>query len=482
MIDYKSVLYSRGYLFSDKECNVPEHFSSIRVSSYYFYHDNLLDVFFYKRGIDNDWILVCGVLLDSEKETSNMHEIACSLLKKRKESKNLFLDYLDSLGGRFVFLISCSNEIEVYHDACGNKVVNYLIKNKNICISSHLGLIETNFKVVISGVEKERRVLNKDFRYGYPGMSTPYRDIKKLTPNTALNLQTKNITRYFPRENIKERSIKSVYNTVKRLFNNQFESLLDLKCKPLISLTAGWDSRFTISILDNLEDASYFTYRSSESHDIDVLLAKVIAKKLNLNHFILHDQDYLFDNNYIRYSEAIDRNTYLRHGREISYMYFNAFKKKNYMHIRSNISEIGRFYYGKCRDYRLNELSLLFLWGSINKDYISSPVIRNAFREYFVKNEYYKLFNYNAFDIFYWEHRMGQWNAEVLVEGDPSFNTIQLFNCRNVLKSLLAISETDRKNDSLYKYAIFNKGIPDLTNVPLNPTQTELAKFLIDVE
>src|SRR5699024_12973 len=205
---------------------------------------------------------------------------------------------------------------------------------------------------------------------------------------------------------------------------------------------------------DHLEEASYFTYRSFKDHDIDVLVSEIISKKLNLNHLVIYNKNYSFKNDYQKYNSMLNRNTYLKHGRQISYMYFNTFKNKSYVHIRSNLSEIGRFFYGKCKDYQINELSLLFLWGSINKEYVSSQVIRNAFREFFIKNEYFNIYNYNAFDLFYWEHRMGQWNSEVLIEGDPSFNTVQLFNCRSVLKNLLALTEFERKNDSIYKYAI----------------------------
>ncbi len=468
MTDFSSILYSRGYIFSNKECSVPKHFVSLTIPTYYFYHDKNNDAFFYENGANN-WILICGLILDASEGDGDIKSIGKKLLEKREISELEFLDYLDCLGGRYIILIKYDNDLRVYNDACGNKNVNYLFIGSDVFLSSHLKLLNENSSLVLSSVEKERVSINKTFRYGYPGMGTPYDNVKKLTPNTSLNLKTKDIERYFPREDLKEKKLEEAYQDIKKLFNNQFKALIKLGFKPLISLTAGLDSRFTISILEDLSKAEFFTYSSLEAHEVDTSIAKTIANKLALKHSILDTNAFVFDENYIDYNAVVSENTFSEHGREISYMYFNSFKEKKYVHIRSNLSEIGRFFYGKSNDYQLNELSLLFLWGSINKEFISSATIRNAFREFFIKNKYYDIYNYNAFDLFYWEHRMGQWNSEVLIEGDPAFNTVQLFNSRAVLKNLLALSVNDRKNNVIYQYAVLEKGRKELANVPINP-------------
>ncbi len=473
---YNSILYSRGYIFSDQKSHVPNNYSMLIIDGYYFYHDSNTSAYVSRDSAGN-WVIVYGVILNSKDGTSNIAEISEKLLTLRRKSKTDYLNYLDILGGRYLIIVKYNKSINVYNDACGNQIVNYIINTGRICASSHLELLKDNFSLEISGVEKERVANKKNFRYGYPGMSTPYKNIKKLIPNTTINLLTKNINRYFPRENLNVRTVEESYINIKKLFNTQFESLLSIGSKPLISLTAGWDSRFTISLLNDFKKADYFTYRSFDAHDIDVAIAKVIASRLEVNHTVLCNKKYSFKGDYDNYNKIISLNTYVKHGRQVSYMYFNEFKSENYTHIRSNLSEIGRFYYGECKDYQLNELSLLFLWGSINKDYVSSQVVRNSFREFFVKNKYFEIYNYNAFDLFYWEHRMGQWNSEVLIEGDPAFNTIQLFNCREVLKNLLAVPIEDRKNDSIYKYAIFNKGRASLLDIPLNPSQIEFSDF-----
>lgn len=69
--------------------------------------------------------------------------------------------------------------------------------------------------------------------------------------------------------------------------------------------------------------------------------------------------------------------------------------------------------------------------------------------------------------MFYWEHRMGSFISQVAIEGDPTFETINLFNMRLLLKNLLSLSISDRHNDVLFKRLI-EKNIPELNSLAIN--------------
>lgn len=473
-------LYSRGYLFSSEVVKkIPKRFKKVSIQGSYFYHDDNTEYGLYCSG--NDWVLLYGIVLDCHNETDDLNKIAKNLFLQQKISDNAFLDYIDYFGGRFIIITSIDGRDNVYHDACGNLNVFYFINKDGFYVTSHLGILEDNLSLNKSAIEKEKEKLGTSFRYGYPGLTTPFQDCYQLLPNTKIDIRRNTVDRYYPRKNVEKKTVLQAYNIIRDIFNRQY-SILKNKYNILFSLTAGWDSRFTISVLNDIENAKFFTYKTYSAHNRDVVIASEIASRVGLSHQILDCSKYNLEDDYNDFEEVIAKNTHINHSRKISYVYFKELTKGNYLHIRSNLSEIGRLFHGPFRDYSLNELSLYFIWASNNRDYGVSLVARNCFRNYFLKNKVYDCYDYNPYDLFYWEHRMGKWIAGVLNESDPAFNTIQFFNCRIVLDALLGVSEDDRRNDAVYQFAINDRGREELKNLPLNPTDFELEQFLLQKE
>lgn len=120
--------------------------------------------------------------------------------------------------GRFlVVYTNLSDETYLLTDATSMRSVFYTVNGIPVC-SSHPYLLS-----------KERVEHQFPIRYGYPGNLTPIKDVKILTPNTRISLNTGTISRFFPglmpleikKNNNSARGSKTIY----RCFKNYFTTL-----------------------------------------------------------------------------------------------------------------------------------------------------------------------------------------------------------------------------------------------------------------
>jgi hypothetical protein len=105
-----------------------------------------------------------------------------------------------------------------------------------------------------------------------------------------------------------------------------------------------------------------------------------------------------------------------------------------------------------------------------------NETIVELFENYFKQNEYDKLFNYDPYDIFYWEYRMGTWHSRILLESDMAHDTFIVYNTRNVLKKLLSLSPQERADGTIF-YELINMNWPILNYWDINSTNTMLDKI-----
>jgi hypothetical protein len=138
----------------------------------------------------------------------------------------------------------------------------------------------------------------------------------------------------------------------------------------------------------------------------------------------------------------------------------------NLLHIRSNVYEIGRMYYrkGKKLPKTVTIDSLVECYSSKAKNDIR---VTEAFIKYYDLIQMDNIFNYDPYDILYWEYRMGTWISQVLLESDIAHDTFVLFNVRKILKLLLSVSYTDKYENTVFKELI-NKNWPILNYWEIN--------------
>ena len=75
-----------------------------------------------------------------------------------------------------------------------------------------------------------------------------------------------------------------------------------------------------------------------------------------------------------------------------------------------------------------------------------------------------------AFDLFYWEQRMGNWGARAPYERDIALTEISPFNNYDLLLSGLSVPRNKRKSpDYAFFKDVLTETRPEMLEYPINP-------------
>lgn len=477
----EDLLYCRGFCLTNSTNNYLES----KFNKFYldgcniFYFHDWLDFSCYKKN-NKEWVAIAGLCIDIKNKCSDLEVISQRAARLMSIGENYFHEYLDFLSGSFILICKTNNELRFYTDACASRASFYVYINDIFYVSSHLGLVS---KVSNHDGSYSDQFLKKsskvNYEYGYPGNTTIFKDIMQLSPNTYLNLYDKSINRFFPRGNLEiNKNIEAIILEIKAAFELQTELIIKKGngcSEVLMSLTAGQDSRFTLACLrDFTKHISFFTYCTNDSHKKDMKVAKNIASIMKLRHIDISIESLTDEEqNEFNAFDSITNNNVIayNHARKISYYYWKKLPQ-NSIHIRSNLAEIGRLYYGGFAYFwELTSDSSSKVIDKVLRAYspnsLDSDVVISSFEDFIERNDYDNLYNYDVFDIFYWEYRMGIWLSQVALESNTTFETINLFNCRYLLNLILSLNMKDRFKGIVFKKAI-DDFLPELSETAIN--------------
>lgn len=480
-VDMKNeLLFKRGYLITDNDVVFSkDNWITINVGKFSVHIDALNNHIHFEE--DEKKIFILGYMIDTTGIAKDMHAIVRSLFSKLDQSLDDFYNYLDVLSGRYIVLFDDGMNTRILSDATGMKSIVYSTK-KNV-ISSHMSLVKEMTNACSNPDIKDE--WKKKYKKGYaiPGHHTPFEDIYYLTPNTLLEVESKEVVRFFPRENIVLRDIKEIVQEVSQLVQNQMQVIGQQNKQLIFSLTAGNDSRTTLALMKNfVNEMKFFTYykmskklpEGVKSLEIDRKVVTELVDNLNLNHmFIGLDEDYTSDA-FDRFIRIMKINTISPHSYRLAKFYLDYLPNEA-LHIRSNILEIGRYFYrSKLKlSKEVDSKSLAICYSPIAGE---DQEIIDIFESYYQKTQMDRIYNYDGLDLFYWEYRMGIWHSKLLLESDIAHDTFIPFNSRNILKLLLSVSDNDKKNNVIFK-KIIDSNWPILNYWGVNTLEKKIESF-----
>lgn len=478
MKKYDHLLYKRGFLLTDWENvefdntitnEIVSQWKKIKFGKYQVLIEKSLSNA--KHTVGNCSVLIFGLVLNPYKTENNIVNISISLTNKLSQNKDLFLDELDELSGRFTIIArDIEGNTEIYNDACGTRTVYYDTQSEYTIISSHSYLISDLMNYKTSEVAKEVLADNtfKGRKY-LPGLLSPFDEIKPLTPNTSYNIEKREVNRFFPREDNKKFTLEEAADNLTNILRNQ-SKLLNEHNDTVASITAGLDSRLTLAVQNEQNtNTKYFVHYCSDNIDgflEDMIIAEKITRYLgeDFSQFGYSNKDIPTDLSEYRY--VWQRNIGMYRGSLKQFKMYTDNLYKNRIHIRSNVAEIGRvFYKDRGKEPTSEHLSTLFT----KSEYGKTEFVINQFKDFIETTSFYesRFYNYNYADLFYWEHRMAMWHSWLVLESDTAFETFVPFNNRKFLQTMLAIPEKYRENDELM-VAILKNVNPDLLKFPVN--------------
>ncbi len=469
---FADYIFARGYIISDTKPVCPAWWKRVRFNELHVAYDPKVHVRIRKRGDVS--LLFIGILFDTRNPNLSQEDQEIKLGRRLANGENAFLKEIDNTGGRFVIMYkTLDGEFQLIHDAAGLRSVFYGRGNARVA-SSHMKLTALNLENVVLRPPMS-------FRFGYPGLDTPINGVSLLTPNTKLVWSQMRPRRYWPIETLPSLSEDEALDVFVSLLVNSYE-WLSKAFNPFVTITAGTDSRVSLAVAKT--KGRYVTYYRSDEVETDKLdrdFALTAAAKFGLDHTLIMSREIASVPEGLH--KVFDINTYYRHLPHIANIYrTNLAKEEGTIHIRSNLSEIGRmFYRGKIQarsknyafspDVMSTADDMLRVW-TANAD-LRTEQNKTSFEEFIELTDFASA-PIDKPPLFYWEHRMGTWHSQVVTESDIACESVSLYNSRNIIKAMLSIPASYQQNSWLMRAAV-ERLWPELTQYPVNGKPFQLV-------
>jgi len=301
-------------------------------------------------------------------------------------------------------------------------------------------------------------------------------------------LPEQKIKRFFPREPLGQEEGLSVYSEIEPLMISQIEKLVE-RFQLLTSLSAGLDSRATLALLKKyVGEVLFFTYFKENDDGLDVMNSQTLAKdyqtasditqnlRLNLVPLPL-DYKELKTNDYKEFDFILKKNTFLHHNHYLAWQYFNKLPK-NGLHLRSNVNEIFKGFYRGLQTLP-QSINAENMAACYSKKAIGDTFIQSCFQNFIETVDFDAHYNYDPYDLFYWEYRLGIWHSSVLLESDVSHDTFCLFNNRWILTKILSLPPTIL-DEHYFLHQVINNKWPVLNYWPINGDDGKSKPLLQD--
>ncbi len=305
-----------------------------------------------------------------------------------------------------------------------------------------------------------------------------YDNIYHLVPNHYLQFSTFRQERYWPKKKLKKMELDDAVDKASKLLqklmvaaNNRF--------KLALPLTAGWDSRVILSASKNIAPNLFFytlQYRDLQLKSNDIRIPKELLYLLGYKHNII---DCRQENN-SEFSDIYKKNVSMSHEdwEKIAYGMLDSYPSDRIC-VKGNAAEIGRLSGLSSRSIESVDDIIDYIvpgWDTV-------PYIRKQLSPWYIKTHTVASeYEIDLHNLFYWEHRMGSWQAQSQLEWDIVQEAFTPFNHRGLLELTLGVSSKYRSAPKYILYQKIAKKLwPEVMKYPINPPENmkeRLTKIL----
>lgn len=275
--------------------------------------------------------------VDPYKELADESSILETLAEHLTLDKYNSFDYIHNLGGRFVLFVVSNEHSFVLQDATANQSFYYTVNPPSLFASTPQ-LLRRLVNAPVSDIANEIKSSTETY---FPGVSTPYTNIRRLTANTLFDLDSCSVKRFFPTTSITispitEQLVKQVSQTIK----TQIE-LFNQKQNLALSLSTGIDSRVALAAtLDIKDNVTYYSF--GDPDDPELNYTKSLAEHLDINHTqyaYQHNTPSWFMSQYKQHTGGMSP----AGDGDVVYTHLRRFPDR--LELRSNVAEVARSFY-----------------------------------------------------------------------------------------------------------------------------------------
>ncbi len=407
-------------------------------------------------------------------------EILKDLFQAYKNGEETFFDKVSELTGIHLIVVNDHGKLLAVQDCGGMKSCYYGVVDDRVYITSHPQLVGDICNLEVDPFVKKltaKWFFSIGGRY-LPGNLSPYRELKRLGPNTYMRYSSDfTVKRFFPIKEyieLEEDQFDNVISRIAELINNNIK-LCSIKWNtPAISLSGGMDSKTTLACANGLYDRyKFYSFHCKPQEVEDANAASELCKIIG----VPHDTYAIPDRNEDLEDFEVFKKIIIHNSSNIGTPPDHEIRKFIYLYrlnnfdveLKSWISEVGRAMWGKKYGVEMPNVLTPRHFSIFQTRYIGSPgLLKKSDQEY---RKYLKEinldkppYNYEHQDFFYWEFRFGSWGASVVTTHDIFSHTVTMpINNRILIDICLWFPHAFRTNDMVNKSVIelANKKISD---------------------
>jgi hypothetical protein len=479
---YGNLLFRRQFLLTPDICADLNHWQYRSVGYFHLYAHPDLQLSVVSAADSNVTLTLLGYIIDPN-YPERLNTDILDEITKFADSIEKIGDYLCSITGRFVLIVKTPKDILLFHDPCGLRTVCYTEYKEKAYVGSQPYILK---QVIPLEDGKRLSSYNRSLyaqtvlEHWIPSGCTLFEKVYHLIPNHYLRLSTLDQVRYWPKRIIPRKRVNEVVTEASELLQKLMIAANE-RFKLALTITAGWDTRMLLAASKSISDEIYFytlQVRDLNAKSHDIAIPAKLLQSLGLKHNLLNCNKPVpeaFRKIYIQNSSPAHVNDW---GKMV-YGMIDTYPQDR-ITVKGSCNEIARCFYYK---YGVHApivspdriIALVSGWDAIM----------------FAREQIHTWYNracevateakIDILDLFYWEHRMGSWQAQSQLEFDIVQEAFTPFNHRRLLELMLCTPPKLRSAPYYILSKRMNKVMwPEIMSQPINPmTQKERLAHIL---
>ncbi|RPH51736.1 MAG: hypothetical protein EHM85_05530 [Desulfobacteraceae bacterium] len=428
-------------------------------------------------------IILLGYILDPLNHSFNNQDIINSVAEKISVADDIF-QYIDSMCGRFVFIVKINDEVRIFNDAAGYRQIFYYTDDKNnLWCGSQPSIIAEEFGLgtdqsMAEDLSKLPLIRDEGARW-YPGNITLYKGIYHLTPNHYLDLKSGEVKRYWPVKSLETISPEKAAEYSSKLLQGAFESAFQ-RYNLALTVTAGYDTRVLLAACKMLREKIHYlthTHGDLDENGSDIQIPRKLLERYGLKHHIAHHSNRVDDDFQIIFKRNVTGAKDLHSKNANAFLkYFESIGTEMVV-AQGEAGGLGKRFYRLPPFFRVNEKTLATVVGMRG-----SRTAERAIGEWLKSANQTVNSGINILDLLYWEMRLGNWSTLAVSSYDIVFETLLPFNCRKLLECFISVDINYRLTKKNTHLCLIEHMWPELLEFPLNPAVTKKDEIMTKIK
>lgn len=449
--------FPKGFLITDGEAlQAPTWYETLFLGgSWFLHHDSSLPVNVVKNA--HFTVTVLGTCYCNNLGLINEGEVARFLEKSLETdlSEGNFTRITHDLAGRFVIAVSALDTLMVVGDPLGS-IPSWWGCVESFAVSNYSKLLADHFEAH-SSAQKKAFFEHPDYKSGQPWLSNivPEYDVAlPVLPNHCLRFDGGVISheRFYPTSPLQLISVDDAAHLVYEELRFSVENLAG-RGPVFFSITAGDDAFAFVDIAaDILRDSqsvgityAFLNGEANPTHN-DLIGANRRMLNAGIPHMIA-PMSFEWGSEFARvYSETHPTmavfptlaKTMFETGDGVSYF------------LTGHGGEIGNVFYKERVKGFPSPIDLAEKNGT--RRFAESDLGRSSIMDFIEYGQFFeeRIFNYDPYDLLYWENRLGRWGARMMGEWDFGARPVSPFSSRRLIDSMMSVPFEDRVGRSIY--------------------------------